>query len=146
MTLLTGWVALFLVIAWVLAHLLYLGPIRDVTETTLAWLLWLAATCGVVAALAVLAFGLAAGSGSPVWLRFVAWSRTGAAVAGCALVVVGRDRARHPRVHAHAGGAGAGRGALRRGLRRRAAGPAGGVGVAGGPPPSRPAGGAVLSG
>src|SRR3989442_5913596 len=119
MTRLTGWVALFLVIAWVLAHLLYLGPIRDVTETTLAWLLWLAATCGVVAALAVLAFGLAAGSGSPVWLRFVAWSRTGAAVAGCALVVVGRDRARHPRVHAHAGGAGAGPWGLPRGAPRR---------------------------
>jgi hypothetical protein len=86
---LTGWVALLLVIAWVLAHLLYLGPIRDVTETTLAWMFWLGGICGVVAALAVLAFGLAAGSGSPVWLRFVAWSRTGAAVVGCALVVVG---------------------------------------------------------
>src|SRR3989442_9247050 len=99
MTLLTGWVALFLVIAWVLAHLLYLGPIRDVTETTLAWLLWLAATCGVVAALAVLAFGLPPGSRSPVWPRFVAPSRTGAAVPGCAPVVVGLLHYRHTEPH-----------------------------------------------
>src|SRR3989442_8032242 len=107
MTRLTGWVALFLVIAWVLAHLLYLGPIRDVTETTLAWLLWLAATCGVVAALAGLALGLAARSGSPLGLRVVAWARTGAPGAGRAPVLVGPHRPRPPPRHPPAGRGGA---------------------------------------
>jgi hypothetical protein len=89
MTRLLGWVAAGLVIAWVLAHLLYLGPIRDAAEMTLTWAVWLAAVSGVVAALSVLAFGLATGRSRPAWLRFVAWARSTAAVVGCALIVVG---------------------------------------------------------
>lgn len=86
---LAGSAAVLLVIAWVLAHLLALGPIREAAEVTLAWALGLAAASGVVAALAVLATGLAAGASRPAWLRFVRASRSGAAVVGAALVVVG---------------------------------------------------------
>lgn len=89
MSRLVAGVAVLLLVGWVVAHVLYLGPIQDVAETTLAWVLWLAASSGVVAALTVLAFGLATGSGRPAWLRFVGWSRTAAAVVGCALVLVG---------------------------------------------------------
>ncbi|MGH7324975.1 MAG: hypothetical protein ACREJ9_10055 [Candidatus Rokuibacteriota bacterium] len=89
MSRLVGWITVSLVIAWVLAHLLFLGPIRDATETTLAWAVWLVAVSGVVAALTVLGFGLATGRSRPAWLRFVAWARTAAAVVGCGLVVIG---------------------------------------------------------
>jgi FtsH-binding integral membrane protein len=84
-----GWIAVSLVIAWVLAHLLFLGPLREAAEATLAWALWLAAFSGVVAALTVLAVGLATGRNRPVWLRFVRWARAGAAMVGCGLIVIG---------------------------------------------------------
>ncbi len=78
-----------LVIAWVVAHLLYLGPIREVTELAIAWTVSLGAASAVVASLTVLAFGLAAGPSRPAWLRFVTWARSAAAVIGAALIVVG---------------------------------------------------------
>ncbi len=89
MSRLVGWVVVALVIAWVLAHLLYLGPIRDAMERTLALAMWFVAASSVVAALTVLGFGLAAGRSRPAWLRFVVWARTAAAMVGCALVVIG---------------------------------------------------------
>lgn len=89
MTRLLGWLAVILVIGWVVAHLLYLGPIRDAAETTLVSALWLIAISGLVAALSVLTFGLAAGRSRPAWLRFVSWTRSAATVVGCALIVVG---------------------------------------------------------
>jgi len=84
-----GSVAFVLVIVWVIAHLLYLGPIRDAAEITLTWLVWTASASGLVAALTMLAFGLLVGRTSPAWLRFVRRSRTVGAVLGGALVVVG---------------------------------------------------------
>jgi hypothetical protein len=33
-----AWVGACVVLAWVIAHLLYLGPIREAAETTVAWL------------------------------------------------------------------------------------------------------------
>jgi hypothetical protein len=84
-----GGIAALLVVVWVVAHLLYLGPIRDATEMTLAWGVWLVCAGGLVAALAVLAFGLVAVGTSPAWLRFVAGARSVAAVVGGALIVVG---------------------------------------------------------
>jgi hypothetical protein len=89
MSRLLGSAALLLVLAWIVAHLLYLGPIREVAEITLTWLAWVLAASGLVAALTILAFGLLAGRTNPTWLRFVRFSRTAAAVLGCALVVVG---------------------------------------------------------
>jgi hypothetical protein len=82
-------VTVFLVIAWAVAHLLYLGPIRDATEVTLAWVVWLTVASALVAALTVLAFGLVTGPSRPAWLRFVGTARSAAAVIGAALVVVG---------------------------------------------------------
>ncbi|HXG05664.1 MAG TPA: hypothetical protein VNO23_19885 [Candidatus Binatia bacterium] len=86
---LLGLLGIGLVLAWVVAHLLFLGPIRDAAEQALAWLLWLTAASAVAASIAVLAFGLVAGRSRPAWLRFLAWARTGAAVIGCGLVLVG---------------------------------------------------------
>jgi hypothetical protein len=84
-----GSAALVLVIVWIIAHLLYLGPIRDAAEVTLAWLVWAAAASGLIAALTTLVFGLLVGRTSPAWLRFVRLSRTVGTVLGSALVVVG---------------------------------------------------------
>jgi hypothetical protein len=86
---LLGLLGIGLVLAWVIAHLLFLGPIRDAAEQALAWLLWLTAASAVTASIAVLAFGLVAGRSRPAWLRFLTWARTGAAVIGCGLVLVG---------------------------------------------------------
>ncbi len=84
-----GSLAVFLLVAWVVAHLLFLGPIRDVTEVTLAWAISLTAGSALVASLTVLAFGLLQGRHGPAWLRFVQSARTAATVVGCAVVIVG---------------------------------------------------------
>lgn len=84
-----GWIATLLVVTWVIAHLLYLGPIRDATETTLAWGVWFVSVSALVAAIAVLAFGLVAAGSNPAWLHFVSRARSVAAVVGCALILVG---------------------------------------------------------
>jgi hypothetical protein len=89
MTRLVGWLSLLLVLAWVLAHLLSLRPLREATEVTLVGGVWLAVASALVAALTVLGFGLAAGRTRPAWLRFVGRARTAAAGVGCALIVVG---------------------------------------------------------
>src|SRR3989442_10066631 len=77
-----GWIAALLVVIWMVAHLLYLGPIRDATEAALAVGVWLVCASGLVAALAVLAFGLVAVGSSAAWLRFVAGPPAGAARVG----------------------------------------------------------------
>jgi hypothetical protein len=84
-----GSITVVLLIAWVVAHMLYLGPVREAAEVTVAWIVWLAAASGVVAALTVLAFGLLEGRSSPAWLRFVQTARTAAAVIGSAVVIIG---------------------------------------------------------
>jgi hypothetical protein len=84
-----GALAVLLVIGWVVAHLLYLGPIRDAAEVALAWVLWLAAASTLLAAAVMLVVGMVAGHSSPAWLRFARWARTAATVIGSALVVVG---------------------------------------------------------
>lgn len=81
--------AVVLVAVWVVAHLLYIGPVQDAAEATLVWVLGLAAASLLVAAMALLAVGLALGGSRPVWLRFVRAARSGAAVIGCSLVLVG---------------------------------------------------------
>src|SRR3989442_10059313 len=84
-----GWIAALLVVIWMVAHLLYLGPIRDATEAALAVGVWLVCASGLVAALAVLAFGLVAVGSSAAWLRFVAGAPGAAAVGGGAPIVLG---------------------------------------------------------
>jgi hypothetical protein len=89
MSRLLGYAATAIVMAWVIAHLLYLGPILDATERTLAWLVTLGAGSSLVAAVAVLVTALLVGGASPAWLRFAQAARTGAALLGGALIVVG---------------------------------------------------------
>jgi len=84
-----GSVAFALVAVWVIAHVLVLGPVQDAAEVTVAWIAGIAAASAVVAAITVLGLGLALGQSRPAWLRFVEQARTGAAVVGCALIVVG---------------------------------------------------------
>ena len=83
-----GVIALAIVAVWVVAHLLYIGPVQDAAETTLVWALGIAAASLVVAAMVLLAVALAIGSSRPAWVRFVRVTRNVAAVVGCALILV----------------------------------------------------------
>lgn len=82
-------VAFAFVAVWVIAHILFLGPIQDAAEVTLTWVAGLLAASAVVAAITLLGLGLFLGRSRPAWLRFVGQARTAAAVVGCALIVVG---------------------------------------------------------
>lgn len=82
-------VVLGIVAVWVIAHILFLGPVQDAAEVTVTWVAGILAASAVVAAITVLALGLFLGRSRPAWLRFVEQARTGAAIVGCALVVVG---------------------------------------------------------
>jgi hypothetical protein len=84
-----GVIALAIVAVWVLAHLLYIGPVQEAAEATLVWTLGLAAASLVVAAMVLLAVAMAQGGSRPAWLRFVRVARNVTAVVGCALIVVG---------------------------------------------------------
>jgi hypothetical protein len=84
-----GVIALAIVAVWVVAHLLYIGPVQDAAETTLVWALGIAAASLVVAAMVLLAVALAIGSSRPAWVRFVRVARNVAAVVGCALILIG---------------------------------------------------------
>jgi hypothetical protein len=98
-----GVIALAIVAVWVIAHLLYIGPVQDAAETTLVWALGIAAASLVVAAMVLLAVGLAVGNSRPAWVRFVRLARNVAAVVGCALILVGllhyRDTEPHGEIH-----------------------------------------------
>lgn len=89
MTRTVGVIALAILAVWVLAHLLYIGPVQDVLESTLVWILGLASISLVAAALVLLGVALSVGSTRPAWLRFVRVARNVAAVVGTALIVVG---------------------------------------------------------
>jgi hypothetical protein len=84
-----GGVALALVGVWVIAHLLYIGPVQDAAETTFVWVLGFLTACLVIAAMVLLGVGLILGESRPVWLRFVRVARSAAVVVGSALVLVG---------------------------------------------------------
>jgi hypothetical protein len=84
-----GSLALVVIAVWVVAHLLYIGPVQDAAEATLMWALGFGAACLVIAAMVLLGVGVTLGGSRPVWLRFVRLARTIAAVVGGALVLVG---------------------------------------------------------
>ncbi len=65
-----GVFAVGLVLVWVIAHVFYLGPVKDATEMALVWTVWVTVAASVVASLTVLAFAVAA-------------------IIGCGLIVVG---------------------------------------------------------
>jgi hypothetical protein len=89
MTRVAGSVAVAILAVWVVAHMLYIGPVQDAAEVTLVWVLGFAAACLVIAAMVLLGVGVTLGESRPVWLRFVRVARTAAAIVGGALVVVG---------------------------------------------------------
>jgi hypothetical protein len=96
-------VALAILAVWVVAHVLYVGPVQDAAEATLVWALGFVAACLVIAAMVLLGVGVTLGESRPAWLRFVRMARSAAAVVGCALVVIGllhyRDTEPHGEVH-----------------------------------------------
>jgi hypothetical protein len=89
MSRLLGSLALAVVAVWVVAHMLYIGPVREAAEITLLWALGFGATCLVIAAMVLLGVGVTLGESRPAWLRFVRLARTVAAVVGGALVLIG---------------------------------------------------------
>jgi hypothetical protein len=89
MTRALGGVALVVLAVWIVAHMLYIGPVREAAEATLVWTLGFGAACLVVAAMVLLAVGVTLGETRPVWLRFVRLARSVAAVIGSALVLIG---------------------------------------------------------
>jgi len=98
-----GIVALGLVGVWLIAHLLWMGPVEAAAETTAMWALGLL-TGGVgVAAIVLLAVALSVGGTQPALLKFARGARNASAVLGCALIVVGlvHYRATEPRSEIH---------------------------------------------
>jgi len=98
-----GAVAAALVGVWVVAHLLYIGPVQEAAEATVVWILAFFVACLVIAAMVLLAVGLVLGESRPVWLRVVRLARSVAGVVGSALVLVGllhyRDTEPNGEVH-----------------------------------------------
>ncbi|HET7340881.1 MAG TPA: hypothetical protein VFL90_05415 [Methylomirabilota bacterium] len=84
-----GVVAVAVVTVWLLAHLLYVGPVQDAAEIGLVWLFGFAAASLVLAAMVLLVVAMVLGRTQPAWLRFVRATRAAAAVIGCALVLIG---------------------------------------------------------
>jgi hypothetical protein len=84
-----GVIALAIVAVWVIAHVLYIGPVQEAAEATLVWVLGLGAASLVAAAMVLLAVAMAQGGSRPAWLRFMQIARNVAAVVGCALILVG---------------------------------------------------------
>lgn len=84
-----GVVALAIVAVWVVAHVLYIGPVQEAAEATLVWVLGLAAASLIGAAMVLLAVAMAQGGTRPAWLRFVRVARNVAAAIGGALILVG---------------------------------------------------------
>ena len=87
---------------WVIAHLLYIGPVQEAAEVTLLWVTGFVAICLLAAAIVLLGVALALGESRPVWLRFMRLARGVATVLGGGLVVLGllhyRDTAPHGEV------------------------------------------------
>jgi len=84
-----GIIALLLVGLWLVAQLLWIGPVESDTETTAMLTLGLLSGGVGVVAIVLLAVVLAVGATQPAVVKFARGARTAAAVLGCALIVVG---------------------------------------------------------
>src|SRR5438034_10843366 len=98
-----GIVALGLVGFWLVAHLLWMGPLETAAQTTAMWALGLL-TGGVgVAAVVLLAVALSVGGTQPALLKFARGARNASAVLACALIVVvpvlSRAKSHRPNTH-----------------------------------------------
>jgi hypothetical protein len=89
MTRAIGTVALGVLGVWLIAHVLWIGPVESAAETTVMWILGIAAASVALGGTALLLVGLVLGRTQPAWLSYVRFARTGAIVLGCLLIVVG---------------------------------------------------------
>ena len=89
MTRAIGTVALGVVGVWLIAHVLWIGPVESAAETTVMWILGIAAASVALGGTALLLVGRVLGRTQPAWLNYVRFARTGALVLGCLLIVVG---------------------------------------------------------
>jgi hypothetical protein len=89
MTRAVGAITLATAAVWVLAHLLYIGPVQDAAEIGVVWALAFVSASLVLAAVVLLVVAMTLGHTRPAWLRFVRAARDVAAVVGCALIMVG---------------------------------------------------------
>ena len=98
-----GTIALVVVAVWIVAHLLYVGPVQEAAEATLLGVVGFGAACLVIAAMVLLGVGVVLGESRPVWLRFVRVARSTATAVGSVLVLVGllhyRDTEPHGELH-----------------------------------------------
>jgi hypothetical protein len=81
--------ALVFVGVWVIAHILYIGPVQEAAEATLLWVTGFVAICLLAAAIVLLGVAIVLGESRPVWLRFMRLARSVATVLGSGLVVLG---------------------------------------------------------
>lgn len=89
MTRALGTVALGVIGVWLVAHVLWIGPVESAAETTVMWILGITAASVALGGVALLCVGLVLGRTQPAWLNFVRFARTGAVVLGSLIVVVG---------------------------------------------------------
>lgn len=89
MTRTLGTVALVVVGVWLVAHVLWIRPVETAAETTVMWILGIAAASVTVAGFVLLCVGLVLGRTHQAWLNYVRFARNGAAVLGCFIVIVG---------------------------------------------------------
>jgi hypothetical protein len=98
-----GTIALVVVAVWIVAHLLYVGPVQEAAEATLLGVVGFGAACLVIAAMVLLGVGVVLGESRPIWLRFVRVARSTATAVGSVLVLVGllhyRDTEPHGELH-----------------------------------------------
>lgn len=88
---------------WVVAHLLYLGPVETATQIAVTWITGIVGASVVIAALTVLVWGVVVGQTSPAWLRFLHQARSVAVTLGGILMIIGllRWRDTEPRSELH---------------------------------------------
>jgi hypothetical protein len=89
MTRALGTLALGVVGVWLVAHVLWIGPVESAAETTVMWILGIAAASVTLGGIALLCVGLVLGRTQPAWLNYVRFARSGAVVLGSLIIVIG---------------------------------------------------------
>jgi len=89
MTRALGTLALGVVGVWLVAHVLWIRPVESAAETTVMWVLGIAAASAALGGIALLCVALVLGRTQPAWLNYVRFARNGAVVLGSLIIVVG---------------------------------------------------------